>query len=215
MVLVALDEYQNQSISNMIDRIKSLKGDPRFYLAELKVRPSDKIRNSDEHMVFLHRLPYMKMKKITRRRVNLCLFTLLVLSVWDPLEISEYLYYYTSVIRSMLDLMIVPGVLLYYRYREKWLLDDVDVPLIIKQNRIYESQMKATQTASMSSRTIIYNGSRVNSEVYSVIQDQALKDTGTFIRSSSEKLIDDRASILSSHNKESMQETAPEEYQPI
>jgi hypothetical protein len=117
MILVALDEFQNHSISNMIDRMKYLKGDPRFYLAELKVRPSDKIKNRDELMVFLHRLPYMKMKKITRKRVNLLLFTLLVISVWDPLEISEYLYYFTSAIRSMLDLMIVPGVLLYYRYR--------------------------------------------------------------------------------------------------
>ena len=37
MLLMALDEYQNKNISNMIDRIRNLRGDPRYYLAELKV----------------------------------------------------------------------------------------------------------------------------------------------------------------------------------
>ena len=70
----------------------------------------------------------MKMNKKQHQKVNICLFFFLILGVVDPLGYSEYIYDYTCVIRAMLDLMIIPGVLMFYRYREKWLQDEIDVP---------------------------------------------------------------------------------------
>ena len=86
MILMAVDEYKHKSVSNMIDRIRNLKGDPRYYLAEVKIQKKTSSKSSDgEHVGFIHRLPYMKMDKKLHRRVNLILFSFLVLGVIDPL----------------------------------------------------------------------------------------------------------------------------------
>ena len=36
--MMAYDEYNKQHLSKMVDRVRNDTGDPRYYLAELKVR---------------------------------------------------------------------------------------------------------------------------------------------------------------------------------
>ena len=113
----------------MVDRIRNLGGDPRYYLAELQQSPKNDKRIS-EHVVFIHRLPYMKMSEKQHKKINYILFTVLIICVWDPNGYcySEYLYDYSCVIRAMLDIMILPGLFMFYKFREKWLQEEVDVP---------------------------------------------------------------------------------------
>jgi hypothetical protein len=58
------DEYANLNLTNMVDRVIYEQGDPRFFLAELKNnRESMIISGGPTKVVFLHRLPHMKLNK--------------------------------------------------------------------------------------------------------------------------------------------------------
>ena len=56
-LLMAVDEYYSKNLTKMVDRVAiNNLGDPRFYLAELKLS-----ENENFHKVYVHRQPYMKM----------------------------------------------------------------------------------------------------------------------------------------------------------
>ena len=67
--LIAFDEYKNKSLSLMVDRVRTHHGDPRFFVAELQRSPIE-----SDNVVFLHRLPHMKLEQKVLDKINRGLF---------------------------------------------------------------------------------------------------------------------------------------------
>lgn len=85
--LIAYDEYFNSSLSNMVDRVRTELGDPRFYLAQLV---EVKKESYFKHVVLLHRLPHMKLKGRQLRNINIFLWVI-VLALSIALEKFHWL----------------------------------------------------------------------------------------------------------------------------
>lgn len=75
-VMIAYDEATTQSMSQMVERVRTEIGDPRFFLAELK-KVKLQGQNQPEKQVIIHRMPYMKLQKSVRHAINNTLFTTL------------------------------------------------------------------------------------------------------------------------------------------
>jgi hypothetical protein len=75
-IMILVDEWQTQSTSRMVDRVRDQNGDPRFYLAELQKNTVPSI--SEDYLVYLHRQPYMKMSNSQKKKINICLFILMI-----------------------------------------------------------------------------------------------------------------------------------------
>lgn len=120
--LIAWDEYFYQNMSLMVSRVKLDEGDPRYYLAELV----DKQHKPNEKVVFLHRLPHMKMKKSELSKVNNWCFAVMILIAvfYDSVY---WIFDIISHFQDPFDQLILPGLFFYFRFRDKWLKEDVDI----------------------------------------------------------------------------------------
>ena len=115
--LMMFDEHQNYNLTSMVNRVRSEQGDPRYFLAELRNNSRSKINKGEgAKVVFLHRLPHMKLSKPLLLRLNLYLYSLVVL--------LTLLFNYTSLVFDLIsfslggfDQMIIPGALFYYKYK--------------------------------------------------------------------------------------------------
>jgi hypothetical protein len=75
--LIMYDEYMSFNLSNMVNRVRSEQGDPRYFLAELKNNSRDNInKGGAQKVVFLHRMPHMKLKPKTLWYINLVMYTI-------------------------------------------------------------------------------------------------------------------------------------------
>ena len=111
----------------MVDRVRNEYGDPRYYLVELRKNNSDDIlKGLGDKVVFLHRLPHMKMKSRTYNCINTFLF-LIVISMAFTWNITKLIFFVMSTLLACLDNMIIPGMLFYYHSKENWLKEEVDV----------------------------------------------------------------------------------------
>lgn len=80
-----------------------------------------------EKVVFLHRLPHMKLSSKTLTSINLVLFSLVVILAIPENFVSSL----SEIIQNLamvFDMIIFPGLFIYFKYRQKWLKEDVDVP---------------------------------------------------------------------------------------
>lgn len=61
--MIAIDEFKNQRLSMMVERVRNQEGDPRFFLAELREKSNNIVEMDDEasHRVIIHRLPWMRL----------------------------------------------------------------------------------------------------------------------------------------------------------
>lgn len=129
--LMAYDEYNNHSISLMVDRVINEQGDPRFYLAQLKTNTDENIsKGAAQKVVFLHRLPHMKLNEKKLRYLNLRLYALMILM--SSLGIVYYqffdrLFSLGTALVSAVELFIIPGTFYFWKNKARWLREDVDV----------------------------------------------------------------------------------------
>jgi hypothetical protein len=69
----------------------------------------------------------MKMKVKDHLRINFWLFLAMVaLAVYWELSYYIFLFFNNSLV--CFDQLIIPGLLCYWRFRAKWLIEEVDVP---------------------------------------------------------------------------------------
>ena len=112
---------------------------------------SDKASSDEnEAFVFLHRMPYMKMNQTIKTKVNryLFVFMLVIAFTWIPLK-SVYNFFITF--QTPFDLFIVPGVFFYWRYKEKWVKEDVDVIKVIQDFRVSQVEQNILSRTSSNS----------------------------------------------------------------
>ena len=84
------------------------------------------VKDNSKKVVFLHRLPHMKMNKDLSLKINSILYLLML-----------YFAYFYNAYQSFLDLishfqdpfdqLILPGLFYYWCFREKWMKEDVDI----------------------------------------------------------------------------------------
>lgn len=128
--LMAYDEYHNRNICNMVERVINESGDPRYFLAELRRNSKASIKEGGhQKYVFLHRLPHMKLPKKILRKINVYVYLFAI-------GYAIIYQYFPSVniipiVVSAFDLFIIPGLFYYLKHRQKWLREDVNVPMYI------------------------------------------------------------------------------------
>ena len=102
-ILIAYDEYINENLTLIVDRVRNKQGDPRHYLVEEQSNKTDNIlKGLGEKVVFLHRLPHMKMSKRVLNGINIMLFSVVIILAltW---EYSQIIFFVFSSILACLD----------------------------------------------------------------------------------------------------------------
>ena len=100
--------------------------------------------------MFLHRLPHMKMDKKIMGKINLILF-FIVIVLACTFEYSKIIFEIFSTFEAALDQLIIPGLFFFYKFKDKWLKEDVDVPQFILDVRIYSNKDKTSKSGDTSS----------------------------------------------------------------
>lgn len=84
--------------------------------------------------MFLHRLPHMKLNKQTKMTINVCLY-LLIIVLTILYNFSTIPFDVVSNGLASFDQMIIPGALFYFKYKQKWLRDDIDISMYLIMKR--------------------------------------------------------------------------------
>ena len=83
-MLIMHDENFNCNMTNMVDRVRTEQGDPRYFLAELCTNTDENILQGEApNVVYLHRLPHMKLSCKTLYSYNVLLFSFVVLGAFS------------------------------------------------------------------------------------------------------------------------------------
>lgn len=134
------DEWALRNLTSMVDRVATDQGDPRYFLAELKRNdPTKVLKGESRNFIFLHRMPHMALNKKVINCVNILMYfsTVGTALIFNISEISFKLF---SCVCLSCDLLIIPGILYYLKYRQKWLYEDVDIPKVIMQSRFTQER---------------------------------------------------------------------------
>ena len=88
----------------------------------------------------------MRLSKAFKNRLNNVLFVFLIVMALSWRQFSVFLYTVFSAFQAPLDQFIIPGLFFYWHYREKFLMENLDVPKII--NKYRETQIKLEELAN-------------------------------------------------------------------
>jgi hypothetical protein len=144
--LMAYDEYHNRSISLMVERVINEQGDPRFYLAQLKKNTQQNIqKGAASKIVFLHRLPHMKLGTAIRSKINCCLFSCMVFATAVGLiylQFFDKMFGLITSVFSAFELFIIPGLFYFLKNKTKWLREDFNGHMFIIYSRKQEKAIR-------------------------------------------------------------------------